>query len=236
MPIVVSLSNAVTNGDIISRAMRLSGSLAGGETLDASQAADGLVALNSMLEVWALEKLMLFKFETIAFKPVTNSFTIGPTGDVVTLRPVEIQSAYRTSGGVDLPIDVISREQYESITLKGQASPTSAVYYKPEFPNGRVLCWPVNGVDTLNLTVQQPLLGFTSITDVMNLPPGYQETLTFNLAVTLAPEFNTEVSRTVMRQAMNTKRLIKTVNNEIPMLSVDPALSGGVSTQWWTPA
>lgn len=223
-----------TVNDIVSRAMRLSGNLGAGEVLAASEAADGLTALNSLLEVWALEKLMLYKFETVSFTPTTGSFTIGATGDLVAARPVAILSAYRRIGGIDVPVDVIDRAQYESIVQKGLSSNVQAVYYKPEFPNGRVFCWPVT-TDTLYLSVQQPLTAYTALTTELNLPPGYQEALTFNLAVMLAPEFSGEVSRTVMRQAANTKRLIKNVNNEVPMLTVDPVMHGSASSgsQWW---
>lgn len=221
---------------IVSRAMRLSGNLGTGETMDAAEAADGMEALNSMLDAWALEKLMLFKFDTLTFTPTASSFTIGPTGNLVTVRPIEILSAYRKSGGVDLPVQILSREQYESILLKELSNKVQALYYKPEYPNGRVFVWPVATNEPLFLSLQQPITGFTSTADAIVLPPGYEEALTFNLAVLLCAEYNKDASRAVVRQAMNTKRLIKTVNNEVPMLSVDPALDGSASAvQWWTP-
>lgn len=226
-----------TANDIITRALRLTGSLGVGEALEASEAADGLTALNSMVSSWALEKLMLFKFDTVSYAPTTESFTIGPTGDLVTARPVAILSAYRRNDDLDWPVDVIERVQYESIIQKNLESLLQVIYYKPDYPNGRVFCWPVTNSDTLYLSVQQELSSFPTLTTELNLPPGYQEALTFNLAVLMAPEYSAEASPTVVRRAMNSKRLIKTVNNEVPLMSLDPAMYGNQSygAPWWVP-
>lgn len=224
-----------TVNDILKRAQRLIGVSSIGESLSADEAADGLTALNSMLASWANEKLMLFKFETIGTTQTAQSFTIGATGDVVTTRPLEIVSAYRRQGNIDVPVMVGNRIDYEDTVLKSQAGPVQMVYYKPTFPNGTVFVWPVPVGETLFLTLQQPLTAFTTVTDVISLPPGYDEAITFNLAVLLAPEYETEAPPSVMRRAMASKKILKSVNNEIPQLEIDPALSGQPSNAWWVP-
>ena len=226
MPIVVSLSNTRTSGDIIKRALRIIGAYSTGEALGPDEAQDGLAVLNSMLSAWALEKLMLHKHETVSYTPTAQSFTVGPTGDLITDRPVEILSAYQRQGGSDSPVRVIDRAEYESISQKAQSGSVECVYYKPTFPNGQVFCWPVPTGQALFLTLQQPITSFALTTTEINLPPGYEEALIFNLAVRWGSEFGMEASQNVVRTAQNAKRLIKTTNNEIPQLVIDPALTG----------
>ena len=223
-----------TVNDILKRAQRLIGVSSIGEALSADEAADGLAALNSMVGSWANEKLMLFKFETVSTTQTAQSFTIGPAGAIVTARPVEIVSAYRRDGTRDIPVDVVSRERYEAESLKSQTGPVEMVYYKPTFPDGTVFVWPVPSGETLFLTLQQPLTAFAAVADTIALPPGYDEALAFNLAVLLAPEYETEASPTVQRRAMTSKKVLKSVNNEVPELELDPAMYGRPSDrQWW---
>lgn len=225
-----------TANDIVKRGLRLINAIGVGETLSVDSGADGLAALNAMISSWSLEKLTLFKFETVSHIPTTASFTVGATGNLVTTRPIEILSAYRRSGALDTPVGVGSREDYEHQALKSQTGPVAFVYYKPTYPNGTVFCWPVPTGETLFLTLQQPLTGFAALATEVVLPDGYEEALAFNFAVYAAPEYGTEASKTVQRRAQNAKRLIKSVNLEVPQLQVDPAMYGGTgSSQWWTP-
>lgn len=220
--------------DIIKRAMRLNGTFGSGETLTPDESTDGLLALNSMMSLWATEGMMLFKFETVSYTPTAGSFTIGATGQAVTTRPVEILSAYRRTGTLDTPVEVVGRTVYEMLALKAQTGQVAVLYYKPTMPNGTVFIWPVNTTEVLYMTLQQPLTAFATTAEVISLPDGYEETLVFNLAVCYAPEFGIEASSTVQLRAANSKRLIKTVNSEIPQLEVDPTLSGHPARPWWS--
>lgn len=225
-----------TANEIIKRGLRLINAIGTGETLSSDMTSDGLVTLNAMISSWSLEKLMLFKFETVSYIPTTASFTIGATGQLVTTRPVEILSAYRRSGSLDIDVRVGSRVDYEQQSLKTQSGPVQFIYYKPTYPNGTVFCWPVPTGETLFLTLQQALTAFADLTTAVALPDGYEEALAFNFAVYAGPEYGVEASATVQRRAQNSKRLIKAVNNEIPQLSLDPAMYGETAiNQWWIP-
>jgi hypothetical protein len=209
----------VTVQKVIKRAMRLIGVSGIGETLSADEAVDGLAALNSMHDSWGTEKNALYQIETLSHVPTAQSFTVGENGDLMATRPLKILSAYRRSNGVDTEVAVVGRDEYERISQKADGGLACAIYYKPENPNGVVYCWPVPSGETLFLSCQQPLEAFTSLTDALYLPPGYEEALTFGLAVYFAPEFEKEASPTVQRRAMTSKRLLKRVNVEIPQLS-----------------
>jgi hypothetical protein len=221
MTIVVTQTNTTTAQQVIRRAMRLIGVLGIGETLAADEAADGLAALNSMLDSWSVEKTMLYAFETVSYAPTSESFTVGPSGDLVTNRPIKILSAYMREGGIDTPVDVVERQVYERIAQKDADGSVRAIYYRPDYPNGTVYCWPVaTSGQTLYLSLQQPLTEFTSLTEALSMPPGYREALTFNLAVFFAPEFEKEASPTVKARAVNTLRTLRRGNLEIAPLGM----------------
>jgi hypothetical protein len=225
MSIVVTPTLATTAHKVIKRAMRLIGVTSAGETLSPDESADGLAALNSMLDSWSAEKIMLFAFETVSYAPTSESFTIGPSGDKVTARPIKILSAYMRESGIDTPVDVVERQVYESIAQKDSEGLIRAIYYKPDYPNGVVYCWPVaTSGQTLYLSCQQPLSSFSSLTETLCLPPGYEDALTFNLAVYYAPEFEREASPTVKARAVNCLRALRRVNLEIAPLGMPPGI------------
>lgn len=70
--------------DIITRAMKDIGALAAGEIPTAIEAQDGLDMLNSMIDQWSSESMMVFYRTEIVFNTVQNTvqYTLGPNGSV----------------------------------------------------------------------------------------------------------------------------------------------------------
>jgi hypothetical protein len=93
--------------DIIKRAMRLDRVYGIGETPSADEAQACLDALNSMLDLWATQRLYVYVNVTdvISLAASTASFTIGPTGTTVSVRPVKVlDSSYITYQSVSYPL------------------------------------------------------------------------------------------------------------------------------------
>jgi hypothetical protein len=111
-----------TASDIVSRSLRLIGVLGQGRrTLTANELADGIDALNSMLESFSLERLMVYQILEENFSLVigTGSYTIGTGGTFNTTRPVKIENAFlRDSSNNDYSLALIDNAQYDSIPLK----------------------------------------------------------------------------------------------------------------------
>ena len=70
--------------DIITRAMKDIGALAGGEVPTADEAQDGLDMLNDLLEQWSNESMMVFYRTELVFNTIQNTvqYTLGPGGSV----------------------------------------------------------------------------------------------------------------------------------------------------------
>lgn len=203
--------------DLMTRALRIIKVYGTGETLSDAEAADGLVALNAMLEDWANEHLMIYAatLDSITLTPSLATYTIGPTGTTVTTRPVSIDpGTYLDINGISYPLDIVTLDQYNSVTLKTlNSSIPEYIFYNPTFPDASVTLYPVPSVAaTLKLWTWKPLSTFSALTDVVTLPPGYTNAIVYNLAEYLAPEFGADIHISVHSKAATLKKKLKRTN------------------------
>jgi hypothetical protein len=217
-----------TTLDLIKRAYRLIGVYSIGETPSADECQDALTALNSMMNAWATEKLMMYVpvLDSITLTPGQAVYTVGPSGTTITGRPESIApSSYLEWLGVSYPLTVVTLEEYNSIKQKAlQTTLPGVLWYKADYPNGTITLYPV---PTLAMTLQ--LWSFKTfsalgLTETIALPPGYEDAIVYNLAVTLAPENEVPIPPSVLNRATMTKKLIKRNNWEVPALSFDNAI------------
>ena len=223
-----------TGQTIIERAMRLIGALDPEESASATELANGLIALNSMVESWQLDRLMIYAYEDVS-KVLTagdGSYSIGPAGEMVASRPVKIMAARILDGGIDLPLNVVNKDSFDGIPLKTTPGEPDTLYYQPSYPSGNILLYPTPGsAVTLKLSVYTQLQSFATLGTVVSLPPGYERAMSFNLAIDFAPEFQKSVSNEVAKIAGDSKSAIKRANNAMInlMSQIDPAfLTGSV--------
>lgn len=223
---------AVTVSDLIKRAYRLIGVYSIGETPSDDEMTDGINALNSLLDSLGTSKLLIYALtlDTISITAGTSSKTIGSTGDVASTRPAWIDpSTYLLVSGVSYPLTILDDQEYNGI---GQKTSTSTIpnylWYKADYPNGTLTFWPVfSAAATLKLWSWKALTGYSSLTDTLSVPPGYEEMLTFNLACNLAPEHDSEPSVFVQRKAANTMRAVKRANSKAPSMSLPAVVLPG---------
>jgi hypothetical protein len=218
--------------DIIKRAHRLIGVYSLGESPSSDEVADGLAALNSMVEGWSNEKLMVYVAtqDTITLIPNQASYTVGPSGSTISVRPQDIDvSTNLVWNGVTYPLAVASLQEYNSIKLKTLATTLpSVIWMNPTYPNATVTLYPVPTLAmTLNLWSWKPLGTFASATDTVSFPPGYDDALAFNLACDLAPEHNVQIPQQVAKRAITSKKLIKRTNFEPITLQFDGNIPQG---------
>jgi hypothetical protein len=222
-----------TAGDMIKRAMRLSGNLGVGESLDASEGEDGLTALNAMLDSWANDKLFVhvLTLDDITLIPNTAAYTVGPTGGTVTARPVNIDSAtYALIDGISYPLAILTTAEYGQITLKTTTSPIpEGVWYNPTYPDATITIYPVpSATGTLKLWSVKQMQSFASLTATLTLPPGYEDAIVFSLAEVFGLEFLTEPSPTLMRKASAARSRIRRTNFVSECLQMPPYVLPGV--------
>ena len=203
--------------DSIKRAMRLIGVLPVGETPSAEEAADALVALNSMLESFANDKQVIYAptLDSINWAPNTSSYTVGPSGTIITDRPVSLlTSCYFVWGDVSYALTPITVDEYNTIPLKVLNNTIPQfIWCNPTFPNSMITLYPTpSAAITLKLWSTKVLQSFPTLTTNVDLPPGYKDFIDYNLAERLAPEYLVDVPVGVARQAMLTRKAIARTN------------------------
>ena len=208
-----------TAAEIIDGSLRLLGVLAEGETPSAAVMQDSIMAINQMIQSWDTERLSVFSTQDQVFTWPANviSRTLGPTGDFVGNRPIEIDDATYfkdPSSGLSFGVKLINQQQYDGIAFKTVTSTYPQVLWvNNTFPDIemyvypvpiKALEWHIISVETLNEV--------SSVATDMYFPPGYLRAFRYNLACELAPEFGVEPSPQVQRIAMSSKRNLKRIN------------------------
>ena len=226
-----------TFASLISRAYYLSGVIGENETMSASQASTGLLCLNELIDSWNADNLNIFTINILMIPTVggQQSYAIGPGGDFnVPVRPPAIAGALfrqtTVTPYVDLPIEVISEQDWGNVTSKGITGNISQYgYYDQAYPLGNFNIWPIpnSAGGNLILHVQQSLNSSNALTDVVSLPPAYAQALRFNLAMLLCAENGIEPSVTVLNTAVRAKRLVEENNGQmLQRMSYDAAAMG----------
>lgn len=222
-----------TAGDQINGALRLIGMLAEGETPSAETSADALFALNQMIDSWTAERLMIYatQDQTFSWPQGTISRTIGPTGDFVGNRPVQLDDStyFRdASTGVSFGIKIINQQQYDGIAVKTVTSTyPQVIWLNMDMPNMSMYIYPVptRAIEFHFISVEELSQPATLATNLI-FPPGYLRAFRFNLACEIATEFGVEPPRNVSRIAMTSKRSVKRINDPLDIMSIPYAIVG----------
>ena len=208
-----------TAAELIEGSLRLLGVLAEGEQPSVAVMQDSIMAMNQMIQSWDTERLSVFSTQDQVFTwpAYTMSRTLGPTGDFVGNRPIEVDDATYfkdPSSGLSFGVKLINQQQYDGIAFKTVTSTYPQVLWvNNTFPDIemtiypvpiKALEWHIISIETLNEV--------SSVATDLYFPPGYLRAFRYNLACELAPEFGVEPSPQVQRIAMSSKRNIKRVN------------------------
>jgi hypothetical protein len=207
-------------GDLINSSLRLIGQLAEGETPSSETSTDALTALNQMLDSWSTERLAVYSTQDQVFNwpPSTASRTIGPSGDFVGQRPIQIDDStyFRDpSTGVSYNLTFVNQLQYNSIAVKTVTSTyPQLLWVNDTYPDMTMTVFPVP-TRTLEFHIVSvaPLAQPAMLSTPLTFPPGYLRCFRYNLACEMAAEFGIEPPPTVQRIAMASKRDLKRINN-----------------------
>lgn len=221
---VVTTLNTTTALDIIKRALRMLGVYSTGEDLSPEESADGLAALNALLGSVSNGGMVSAKtLDSISLSATVASITVGPSGTVVTDRPVRVRpESYISLSGVSYPLDLLTLQQYNLVSVKADSGIPAGIYVQPDMPNITLTLWPVpSQAMTLNLWSDKLLASFPGLTSLVSLPPGYEAALPPMLAEEIAPEYEVPVPVPVAKAAARGRRVLKRTNLQVPTLSLD---------------
>lgn len=221
---------------LITRSMRLAGSLSKGEQPDADEADDGLVALNSMLASFSIDRLQIpyIVEETLTMVPGTSAYTMGSGGNLNTTRPTRIEDAcFIRYNAIDTPLELLNFQAYAGIVDKTpQSNIPQYLFVDMRTPLVYLTFWPVpsSALAVAHIFSWKQLQTFATLTDTLDLYPGSEEMIAFNLAVRWAgPEFGQTVPDEVKGIAMLSKANIERLNAPSPVMRSE----AGVLTRRW---
>lgn len=190
-----------TSGQLIRSAYANLGVLDIEGDLSPAQYEQGRQSLNAMLGSWGRKRLTVNGIVSESFPLVVGqaTYTIGSGGSFNTAWPFSINDAFiRDASGIDYPVRVITREQYNSISVKTVDGRPEYLYYDPQHPVGVVRLYFVpDATDTLFIDSQKVITSFADIDTAITLPPEYEEAISYNLSIRLAPMVNVPVSKEV---------------------------------------
>jgi len=227
--------HSTTVKNIIKRALSLLEVRGEGEDPTASDLADGMEALNQLVDAWNTEKLIAYAFARQAWTigAGVQDLEIGPGADLDTARPQTIEQglAFIKSGNQEYELHIPTAQQWAAITDKTQTGRPSELYYEPAFPRATVHFWPKTDASYDFVLYDRTLLSqVTSAIQGISLPPGYARALSTNLAVELAPTYNRTAAAEVVVMAIESKGKIKAANQQPVDIACDSAL---VSPGWY---
>lgn len=229
---------------LTSNALRLCGQMElPGRGFSPEQQVEVLQFLNQMLDGWNTLRNQMWSIEDEVFDLVTNQadYTIGPGGDFDTNRPQFIQDANLiiqtgNSDNVRYPLKCINVDYFAAIRVRPLGAQPIELYYQTSYSQtpvrglGLIRLYPFpNQVYQLELFLPSQLNSDLGIGDTLYVPPGYADSISWNLAVAISPLYphpNKGTWGKVEARAYELKRIVENRNSPQPIASIDPALGG----------
>jgi hypothetical protein len=213
---------------LITDAMGELGLVGAGQTPTSNDADLCLRYLNRLFERWSNMRLLQPVLTQISVTMTgAASYTLGPGGSPVTVRPMKVLSVtYVDAGGLESPVDILTREQWDAIPNKADTGTyPECVWYAPELTNGVLYVYPKPSAGTLKvdcLAVMQSL----ALSATLTLPAGYESAIVATLADDIAGQFGRPVPADVRRRAAGAVRALKRTNYEPLLMVQELAMSG----------
>lgn len=223
--------------DIITDSMVEIGAYSPGETLAANHQALGLLRFQNQLNSWQADMLTLNlqDRDTFALTAGTNTFTIGPGGNLNTARPVFIEGMNYvvpgTSPATEVPMGPMDDDSYMGLSQKSLSSSLPTLYYynatfTPTAPWGTMFVWPtVSQNVTLVLYLSRGIDVPATLTTSVGGPQGYAEAFMYQLALRLCGPMARPMPDGLPEMAAASYARMKRPNIEPGLLAVDQALT-----------
>lgn len=219
-----------TASSIVLRGLQLLGDKVVGDTLTTAEQTTYLAVLNSMLDSWRIDKLMVFRIIESAFTLTTSArtYTIGVGGNFNIERPDRLEdSSFILYQNAEYFVQLVDETTFAVQQTTGQTQMPRMLYYDRAFPLGNIYFdfIPDKAYD-FHLKSWSALQQFTSINDPMTLPAGYQRALESNFAMEVAPGYVSS-SPELVKIAKESKTKIMAANTRTTYLRMDAGVVQG---------
>ncbi len=179
---------------VIQGALRVLGVIGAGDEPTPSDYDNCSQALNLYIKQLQTKGMPLWKVEDLQVPMVIgqNTYNLGPTGDVVCVRPLRVVMAFiRNPSNQDTTLMNISRQEYMQQGYKPSSGIPNQVYYDPQLTNGVLYVYDTPSATgyTIHLQVQMPVDDVLTPGSVPDFPSEWFNLLKFGLADQLALEY-----------------------------------------------
>lgn len=218
-----------TASSMILRSLNILGEKTVGGTLTSAEQTAYLAVLNTMLESWNTERLLIYQIIEEAFTLVIGSsaYTIGSGGNFNTTRPVKLEDTCFINYLSHLyQVNVLNERNFAALQTTGLSGMPRNLYFDISVPLGTIYFdYSPDIAYSFHLKSWKQLQNFSAISDTVALPLGYQRAIESNLAIELAPGL-TSVSPETARIAKESKAAVRTMNAPESVLRLDLGVAG----------
>ena len=175
--------------------------------------------LQTQVEVWPTKDI------TVTLTPGTESYTVGSGNDIDEDRFLQLRYARRqSSDGTETEIDVVSRREYMNLPTKSTQAPVNIVHYDAQLSPSRLYVWPTgdSSNNTLIITVHRPLEDFDTASNTPDYPQEWYLLLVYQLAATIAPTYKGQTPQSIMLQAGQLLKQLKSWDTEPNKIRISP--------------
>lgn len=198
----------MTVQDLVSKALQLIGVIASGETPSVSESSDAFDALNLIIANWNAQQLPLY---AVQLQTITLT---GAASYPLATRPVRIKSAgVLAINGTERSPTMIDAATWAAVADKTRTGIFAEVMYCDYgFPTATVYLSPRPSGGQLEIYILKPLTQFASLSETINLPPGYERALRYTLAIEIAPEYGRVVGPEILGPGAEARNAITGLN------------------------
>lgn len=193
---------------IIDRAARICQMIGVGESLEVSMVAEARETLNDICQSWASDGMPIWAikdglFALTASKRTYKMGTAEVAPEISAVSPLKLLQAFLrdntdATNPVDVPLNIITREEYNLLSSKLQEGRPNSIYHEPmlsevSFDYSIIKLYPVPDTETatnclIGLIYQRPFADLDSATDSVDFPREWYRALVWALASDMAYE------------------------------------------------
>lgn len=122
-------------------------------------------------------------------------------------RPLKVLSAQREVSGQEIPMEEMSRDEYEELPNKSSTGTAVNFYYDPQTTTGKLYLWnaPDNVEQEINFTYLDQLQDMDATSNDFDYPQEWLEYLIYNLAIRISSLVGKTPSESTIAIASNAK-------------------------------
>lgn len=174
---------SLTSRQIITEALENIGAVALGDTPSSEDAAKALSVLNQMVKTWGTQgHLWTLTEGSVSLVADTASYVLTAARRVISVR--------RRTSSQDIPLGVLTRDQYYNLPNKSSSGYPISYYFDPQRSTKTLYVWQVPtaaivATTTLQYTYQRVIEDLDDLDNDPDFPQEWMETLVYGLAARL---------------------------------------------------